>query len=163
MKVLKNNYNEAKTIGVPIVEPYPRTVICDECNSELEYEKSDMHMGYLGCYHLTCPLCGYEIMLDDNEENIKLTVDNIEFPTHFHYTTTEKGAVDCLNNKEIKDSIRRAIGHFRENKDDFSYETGSGNLTVHIYRYEDDGEYHIVVAGNYYSVEIPFESIDYQG
>ena len=161
MKVLKNNYNEAKTIGTPIVEPYPRTVICDECESELEYDKSDIHMGYCGCYHITCPLCGYEIMLYDNEENIKLTVDNIEFPTHFYHTSVENGAIDCFNDKEIKADIKKAIKHFRENKDEFCYETGTGNLTMHIYKYDGDNEYHIVVAGDYYSAEIPFESIDY--
>lgn len=164
MKVLKDNYNETKSIATVIVKPYPRTVICDECESELEYDKSDMHMGHCGCMHLTCPLCGYEIMLDDNEENITLTVDNVEFPTHFYHfnhTSNENSAVDCFNNKEIKSSIERAIKYFRENKNEFAYETGSGNLTVHIYRYENDEEYHIVVAGNYYSVEIPFEQEDY--
>lgn len=161
MKVLKDNFNEQKSIGTPIVKPYPRTIICDECESELQYDKSDMWMGYVGCMHLTCPLCGCEIMLDDNEENITLTVDNIEFPTHFWHATTEKGAVECCDNKHIKEYVRAAIEYLRKNKDEFAYETGSGNLTVHVYRYENDEDYHIVVADNYYSTEIPFEPEDY--
>lgn len=81
MKILKNNYNtdtEKKIIEDKEIEPYPREITCESCKSVLEYEKGDLEMGVLGCMHLRCPCCGYENMIDDNENNIELTKDNVE-------------------------------------------------------------------------------------
>lgn len=142
-------------------EPYPRKLVCEECESELEYEESDMCMGVFGCMHLKCPLCGYENMLDNNEHNINLTVENVEFPTHFWHTSKENGAVDCFNNEIIKKYIKDAIRYFRLNKDEFAWCSGSGNVTIHVYRYTGDEEYYVVASGDYYSTYIPFEVEDY--
>lgn len=158
MKVLKNNYNRIKKDTIEKL--YPKKIICDHCESELEYEKDDVAIGWLGAAFVKCPLCGYDNMLDD-EDGIVLTVDNIEFPTHFHHTSKETGAVDCFNNKEIKKYIRNAIDYFRNNKDNFAYMAGSGNLTVHVYRLEDDEDYHVIVSNDYYETNIPFEKKDY--
>ena len=163
MRVLKDNYNETntKTIVTPIVKPYPRKHICENCESELEYEKSDIRIGALGCVYLDCPLCGCDNILVDNEENIKLTMNNIEFPTHFWHASTGEGAVECLDEKHVKKYIGEAIKYFRKNKDEYAYQSATGNLTVHVYRCEDEQEYDVVLAGNYYSVIIPFEPEDY--
>lgn len=165
MKVLKNNYNGSK-IAVAyesIIKPkYPRKLECDGCESELEYEESDIEMGVLGCMHVKCPLCGYDNMLDDNEHNITLTLNNVEFPTHFFHTSKENGAVDVCNNNKVKKFINNAINYFRANKNDFAYEAATGNLTVHVYRYDEDEDYHVVVSNNYYDTYIPFEKEDYE-
>ena len=154
MKVLKNNYKKAEAFPAKY---YPRKIICDSCESELEYEKSDVTIGWLGAAYITCPLCGKDVMLD--EDGITLTMDNIEFPTHFNHTSKEN-AVDLCNNKEIKKHIRDAINYFRKNKEEFACESGSGNLTVHVYRYAGDEEYHVVVSNDYYDTNIPFEEED---
>lgn len=160
MKVLKNNFDKIATYNNIVKKQYPRKVICDQCQSELEYEESDMFIGWLGAAYIKCPCCGRDFMIDD-EDGITLTVDNIEFPTHFHHTCEETGAVDCCNNKEVKKYIREAIDYFRDNKDDFACETACGNLTVHVYRYSGDEDYHVVVSDNYYDTYIPFEPEDY--
>ena len=161
MKVLKNNYGKVAVAHETIIEPkYPRKLICDECESELEYEKSDIEMGVLGYMHLKCPLCGYDNMLCDNENNIVLTKDNVEFPTHFFHTSKDS-AVDICNNEQVKKYIHNAISYFRENKEEFAYATGSGNLTVHVYRYSGDEEYYVVISNDYYDTYIPFENEDY--
>lgn len=162
MKVLKDNY---KGITKDMAKKqYPKKAICDKCGSELEYEESDITIGWLGAPYIECPCCGYDFMLDDEDGGITLTVDNVEFPTHFNHTSKEN-AVDCLNNKEIKRYIHNAIDYFRENKDEdenvFAYNTGTGNLTVHVYRYSGDEDYHVVVSGDYYDTYIPFEPEDY--
>lgn len=163
MKVLKNNYNQTDdTVITNQIEPYPRNFICDSCGSELEYEESDMRMGFLGCMYVDCPLCGCDNMLDDNEKNIILTADNIEFPIHFWHVSKEVGAVDCCNTKEIREYIHRAINYFRENKEecDWGYHVG-GNLYINVHRYSGDRVYEVTVSNNFYEVEIPFEHEDY--
>lgn len=161
MKVLKNNYKGNRIESVEYVSPYPKKIICENCESELEYNKSDMTYGWLGAAYLKCPLCDYEMMLED-ENGIDLTIDNIEFPTHFYHTSKETGAVDCLDNKHIKKYIHDAIKYFRENKDEFAYHTGTGNLMVHVYRFSGDEDYEIYVTNDYYIATIPFEIEDYE-
>ena len=160
MKVLKNNFIEEVYIKEN-VNPYPREHICDSCGSELEYEKSDLHMGFLGCMYLTCPLCNSENMVEENEGCITLTKDNVEFPTHFWHTSKEAGAVDCCNNEEIKNAINRAINYFRKNKNEYHWCTCTGNLYVSVCRYEGDESYEVTVSNNYYETSIPFEDEDY--
>ena len=161
MKVLKDNYTET------LVEEndayiYPRLCICERCSSELEYEKSDAHIGFLGCMYLTCPLCGNENMLyGDDEVGIKLTRKNIEFPMHFYHTSKETGASDCCNNEEVKAAINRAIDYFRNNKDEYHWSTSYGNLYVDVCRYEGDEAYEVMVTNNFYETMIPFEDADY--
>lgn len=161
LKILKNNYNEVANTSSRF-EPYPRKLICHECESELEYDESDMDMGVYGCMHVRCPLCGYNNMLDINEKNITLTKDNIEFPTHFHYSSKDNGAVDTCNNKHVKEWIKKCIESLRYSDDDWVHYIGSGNTMVHIYKHEGDGEYYVCVCGDYYDTYIPFESEDYQ-
>ena len=164
MKILKDNYNVEETYtegNVEQIAPYPRSLICEKCSSELEYEKSDMRMGAWGSMYLDCPLCGYDNMLYDNENNITLTVDNIEFPIHFHHTSIETGAVDNFTNEIIKKEIRNAVDYFRKNKDAYEWHTSYGSLFMWVHRYEGDGEYAITLSNNFYTMEIPFESEDY--
>lgn len=161
MRVLKNNFEE-NNIKYTKYEPYPRKMLCEYCGSELEYDESDLYMGAFGCMHLDCPCCGEDNMLDPHEKNIILTKDNIEFPTHFYYTSVENGAVDCCNNNEVRKYINQGIDYFRTHKDEFSWNCATGNLCVYINRYEGDGMYDVMITNNYYSMDIPFEKEDYR-
>ena len=118
MKVLKNNYNQEIKQTKQVI-PYPRNIVCEKCQSELEYEESDIRVGVYGLAYLNCPLCKHENFLDEDEHEITLTMDNVEFPVHFHHTSTEN-AVDCCNNENVKKYIREAINYFRTNKEEFS-------------------------------------------
>lgn len=163
MKVLVDNYKKANTES-PVkveIEPYPRKYICEDCRSELEYEKSDLRMGALGCMYLDCPCCGYENMLEENEDAITLTVDNIEFPTHFWRTSTETGAVDICNNVEVKERIRNAVKYFRKNPNEYAYQTQCGNLFLVVFRWDGDESYEVILTKDYYHTYILFESEDY--
>lgn len=161
MKVLKNNFYELPVVKTTIIKSYPRKLICEHCESELEYEKDDMEVGVYGAMHVLCPLCGYNNMLDGNEYDVTLTKDNIEFPVHFHHTSKENGAVDICNNEFIKPIINKGINYLRENKDEFAWYSGSGNTMVYIFRMTGDEEYEIVVSDSHYSTYIPFEAEDY--
>ena len=159
MKVLKNNY-----IGVTPeeieVNPFPKGLLCDGCGSELEYEKSDIEFGAYGCGSIKCPLCEYNNELWTKDECLSLTIDNVEFPTHFHHTSIETGAVD-ISNEEIKKYIQKAINFFRNNKDEFSWFTETGTLHIAVWRMDGDESYEVVVSKDHYATSIPFEEIDY--
>ena len=162
MKILKNNYNEMVNKNIKQVKHYPRKLICEECRSELEYEKSDLRIGEFGCLYLDCPCCGRDNIIDD-EDGITLTANNIEFPTHFFHTLAEEGngVVDRCNTDEIRIEIKRAISYFRKNKDEFHWCSWSGNLYVSVNRYSGDNSYDVTVSNDFYSVDIPFEEEDY--
>lgn len=57
--------------------------------------------------------------------------------------------------------IQQGIEFLRENKDEYYYFTGSGNTLVHIYRFDGDEEYYVVVSKDYESSEVKFEEEDY--
>lgn len=157
MKVLVNNYTD----DVTKLES-PKTIICDECQSELLCDKSDIQIGTYGLAYIECPLCKNQIVNEFTEKyDIELTKDNIEFPIHFYHTSEDTGAVNVCNTENIRNGLNRAIDYFRNNKDEFAYETAHGDLTMHVYRYEGDEEYHVVVSKDYYDVHIPFQPEDY--
>ena len=159
MRVLKDN---SKNIVEEVkVKPYPRKVICDNCESELEYEKSDLYEGEYGCMYVNCPICSHDIMLEEHENSITLTVNNIKFPVHFHHVNSEC-AVERGNTEEIRKELKRAIEYFRENKDEYTWHIWSGNLFVMVHRWSGDEQYEVVVSTDFYNMEIPFEEEDYE-
>lgn len=160
MKVLKDNRNPVHDVK-PEVKPYPRKLSCEKCCSELEYDESDLRMGAFGCVYIDCPLCGHDNMLEDNENSIVLTVDNIEFPLHFHHVSVETGAVEVVN-KYFKEYLYKAIDYFRNNKEEFDWGGHLiGNLCMFVHRYSGDEAYEVIVSRDFYTMEIPFEPEDY--
>lgn len=161
MKVLRDNYT-TQTEEIKQVASYPRKFVCENCKSELEYDKDDLRIGAYGAVFLDCPLCGYDNMFDDHEDSITLTKDNIEFPTHYHHVCTDNGAVDCCDNEHIKKYLNEAIAYFRKNKDDYSWGTHvTGNLFMNVRRWSGDECYEVSISNDFYSMEIPFEPEDY--
>ena len=157
MKILKDNYTE---IISEQTSDYPKNMTCEGCSSELEYDESDFKIGTYGCYYVYCPLCG-EGNLIEEKEGIKLTFDNVEFPTHYWHTCKENGAVDMCNNKKINEWLKQAFAYFKENKDEFSWWTQTGNLRVEVHKFDGDKYYEILVTNNFYTTEIEFEHDDY--
>ena len=162
MRVLKNNLNNGFDKTTNNIKPYPRKLICEMCGSELEYEESDMRMGEYGYMFIDCPLCKCDNMLEDNEKNIILTSDNIEFPTHFYHVSKENGAVDMCNNEYVKKYIREGVDFLRVNKDEWRWSVRSGNLCISILRLDDEESYDIVLTNDFYAIDIPFETVDFE-
>ena len=169
IKVIKNNYIKAEELSenefdkLPKARPYPRRLVCGECRSELEYDKSSIRMGEYGCIHVKCPLCNYDNMIDDHEDNITLTVDNIEFPVHFHHVSKKHGAKERPN-KDVQEEIKKAIEWFRRNKNEdvYTYHTWCGDLFIMVHRWSGDEEYEVVISRDFYNMEISFEEEDYE-
>lgn len=93
MRLIKSNNIESE---------YPKRHVCDECGAELEYDKEDVHIGWMGCEYVTCPVCGSEIMVGKSR---------VQLPTWkatFHHTSIETGAVN-IEDDEIQTYVNRAV------------------------------------------------------
>ena len=163
MRVLKNNYNnEIRTVNKVEEVVFPRKLVCEECESELMYERDDIEIGEYGCAFVKCPCCGHNIYLDDGKFDIEITRDNVEYPTHFTHTSKENGAVDTCDNEHVREYIRKAIKYFRENKNEYSYGGHiTGNLYISVYRYSGDEVYDVYVSNDFHHTVILFEAEDY--
>ena len=62
---------------------------------------------------------------------------------------------------EINKWIQQGIEYFRGNPEAYSYFMGSGNSMIHMYKFDEDKEYYVVVSKDYESGEIEFEEDDY--
>lgn len=151
MKVIEvgKEYEEKET-------QYPIDVTCEYCGSRMLLEKSDVYIGPFGAVWYRCPICKRQCMADE-ATGITLTVDNIEFPKHFWHFGNGKD----LSPEDIKQYIKDGVEYFRNNPDNFAFIAGTGNTYIIVENYSGDKEYHIVVAKDYYDMEIPYEDIDY--
>ncbi len=130
-----------------VKENYPKKIEC-ECGAELEYDKEDMHIGALGYYHITCPVCEEEILLDE-EEVIELNENNLRFPTNYF---------DYKNGNEIEKVdlwVRECIIHLKNNPNKNYVFTGSGNTMVFVLKYSEGKEYYVHVSKREYETYVP--------
>ena len=152
IKVIKNNF-EKEEEKIKTV-----TTFCYECDSELEVSEEDTYIGWLGARFVMCPCCGSETMVDEMD-GIILTKNNLEYPEHFRHASKYHGYKE-VSTDFILEEIKRAIDYFRENKEEYAVELGSGDCSIHVYRCPGDEEYHVVVTRDWYETYIPFEQED---
>ena len=125
---------------------WPKRVMCENCQAELEIEESDVFVGEFGCYMFKCPCCGREVAIDGIERDTPPT-----FRKTFWHTFVDKSN----NTKHIEDDeIQQMINHCVNNliSDDveageFSMQ-GRGDTVVYAFKYEDYIE--ILVTQDYY-------------
>lgn len=123
MRLIKSNNIESE---------YPKRHICDECGAELECDKEDVHIGWMGCEYVTCPACGSETMVNDQR------VQPPTWKTTFHHTNSETGAVDIEDDK-IREYVNEAVKSLCSEKlkpGEF-YITRTGNLLVLGIKWKD--------------------------
>lgn len=159
MKIIKNNYDENQKNEPEVKEKYPKLYLCEECESEFEYDKDDMYYAEYGCAFVDCPCCGEKILLED-EGALTLTVDNVQFPDHFAWTSVRNGAVDQCNNDTVKAYIKKAIRFFRKAPEEYVWSARTGNTNVTVFNCSDDGGYDVIITNDYYNTFIPYEAED---
>lgn len=123
MRLITSNTNKSE---------WPKRHICDNCGAELEYDKEDVHIGWMGCEYVTCPACDKETMVGDQR------VQPPTWKTTFYHTSTETGAVD-IEDVRIKEYVDKAVKSLCSEKwkpGEF-YITGTGNLLVLGIKWED--------------------------
>lgn len=116
MRLIKSNNIESE---------YPKRHVCDECGAELEYDKEDVHIGWMGYEYVTCPACGEETVVSDKRRQPPT------WNVTFHHTSTETGAVDIEDDKVqeyVNEVAKRLCSD--EYKPGECYITASGNLFV---------------------------------
>lgn len=158
MKVLKDNYSTTEYVE------QTNKIVCGDCESELEFDKSDVEIGVSGCAYVKCPLCKHDNFLGDyriDGFDLELTVDNLEFPKHFYRFSKASGAVE-ITDKEVEKRIHEAIKHLRYNDEQDYYVTSSGDTMVLVLRLDGDESYFVSVSKDHYNVDIPYEPIDYR-
>jgi hypothetical protein len=162
IKVIENNYKKGNTEQSNHNndnEDLPIQITCEHCNSKLEITKKDTYIGCYGVRFIKCPCCGKESAVVEMKDAI-LTVDNIDFPVHFHHTCKENHAVG-ITNEEIIKRIKEGVEYFRRHKNEEYWFTASGDTFVILFRYDEDQEYDVIVTKNYYETYIPFDDVDY--
>jgi DNA-directed RNA polymerase subunit RPC12/RpoP len=115
MRLIKSNNIESE---------YPKRHVCGECGAELEYDKEDVHIGWMGCEYVTCPACDSEIAVSDRVHPPAWTVT-------FHHTSVETGAKD-IEDVKIKKYIDKTVKCLCSDEwkpGEFAL-TGTGNLLV---------------------------------
>ena len=139
MKVISQKIKDAQSM-------WPKRVFCDECQAELEIEKSDVFVGEFGCHLFECPCCGREVAIDGIERDMKPT-----FKQTFWHTYDDKSN----DTKHIEDDeIQRMINHCVSNLISDDVEVGefsmqcTGDTAVYAFKYEDRID--ILVTQDYY-------------
>lgn len=130
------------------IEPeYPKRHICGECGAELEYDKEDVHIGWMGCEYVACPACNSETVVSDQRVNPPT------WKATFHHTSTETGAVD-IDDTKIKEYVDKAVKSLCSEKwkpGEF-YITRTGNLLILGIKWKDGVDIH--VTKNYWEDNI---------
>lgn len=159
MEIIKNNYKrtDSENNSNP-VEKY--SITCQNCNSKLVATKEDMHIGWMGAYHITCPCCGEEEMIDVIP-GIDVTAKNIQFPEHFYHTNSNSAKTVEILPDRINQEIKLGIKFFRDNKDEWAWYASFGDMFMAMYRLNGENEYYIAVTKDYYEGYVQFEEEDY--
>lgn len=128
---------------------WPKCCTCN-CGAKLEYDKEDVHIGWMGYEYVTCPACGSETMVGE------CRVHPTTWKTTFHHTSAETGAVD-IEDVKIKEYVDKAIKSLCSDKrkpGEF-YIVRMGNLLVLGTKWEDSAD--IYVTKDYWEDSIATE------
>ena len=166
MKVIQNNYkNQSRDPHQLPEQTKPRVekvnLECENCGSVLEVSREDVHIGWLGLPFVTCPCCNYEMDVEEFEDDaIDICASNVKYPTHFTVSSKDFRAIE-ISDEEINKWIQQGIGYFRNNPEEYYWYMASGNSMVHMYKFDGDEEYYVIVSKDYEHGLIQFEDEDY--
>ena len=126
---------------------WPKRVMCNNCEAELEIEESDVFVGEFGCYLFKCPCCGREVVIDDTERDTPPTFKQ----TFWHIFTGKSDDTIHIKDDEIQRMINHCVSKLIPDDaeaGEFSMQ-GYGDTVVYAFKYEDYIE--ILVTQDYYN------------
>ena len=139
MKVISQKVKEAQSM-------WPKRVLCDECQAELEIEESDVFVGEFGCHLFKCPCCGREVAIDGIERDMKPTFKQTFWHTHVGKSNNTVHIEDDEVQRMIDKCVSNLISDDVE-AGEFSKQ-GTGDTVVYAFKYEDCID--ILVTQDYY-------------
>ena len=140
MKVISQKIKDAQAM-------WPKRVICDNCEAELEIEESDVFVGEFGCYLFKCPCCGREVAIDDIGRDTPPTFRKTFWHTYVSKSNDTKHIEDDEVQRMINHCVSKLIPDDVE-AGEFSMQ-GYGDTVVYAFKYEDCIE--ILVTQDYYN------------
>ena len=138
MRLIKSNNIESE---------YPKRVMCENCQAELEIEADDVFVGEYGCHLFKCPCCNHNTAIDGMERDIPPT-----FKQTFWHTSVKSGSTNTVHieDNEIQKMIDECVHNLISDDvepGEFSMQ-GYGDTVVYAFKYEDRIE--ILVTQDYY-------------
>lgn len=115
-----------------VIENKPKSIICESCQAELEYEDSDLIVGLFGCKGFECPECGDFIFCSDR-------VSEPIYPTTFY---KPRNPVE-LEDNEVNEMLQDVIAKLKNQEvGEFSF-CATGDTTVIGLKFEDEDDYYV--------------------
>lgn len=130
-------------------------VKCYGCGANLLFDKLDVKTGAYGAAYVDCPVCGYEVLIDDEKFDKELNSTNIEFPKDFAHTYSKNCTVN-VSKYDIESEVKKMLSILKQTPDNsdgqyllYMY----GDVLIMVFKGSD--EYSVVVANDYYDTAIP--------
>ena len=140
MKIISQKLKDVQSM-------WPKRVMCDNCEAELEIEESDVFVGELGCYLFKCPCCGREVAIDGIERDTPPTFKQ----TFWHTFVDKSNDTKHIEDDEVQQMIDKCVNNLISDDveaGEFSMQ-GYGDTVVYAFKYEDCIE--ILVTQDYYN------------
>ena len=138
MRIISQNVKDAQA-------EWPKRVMCENCQAELEVDESDAYVGEFGCHLFKCPCCGREVVIDGIKRDTPPT-----FTKTFWHTYVGKDKVFHVDNDDIQEMINKCVRLLVSDEaevGDFTVDT-HGDAIVYAFKYADCIE--ILVTQNFY-------------
>lgn len=115
-----------------IIEDKPKSITCESCGAELEYEDSDLKVGLWGCKGFDCPECGEFVFCSDRVAEPKYP-DTFWIPKN--PKKIEDKEINILLGQVVKSLKNCEVGEFTM--------SGTGDTMVIGLKFEDKEEYYV--------------------
>lgn len=125
---------------------WPKRVMCENCQAELEIEADDVFVGEFGCYLFKCPCCGHMTAIDGMERDTPPTFRK----TFWHTYVDKSNDTKHIENDEVQQMINHCVSNLISDDveaGEFSMQ-GTGDTVVYAFKYKDCIE--ILVTQDYY-------------
>ena len=141
MKIISQKVKDAQS-------EWPKRVMCENCQAELEIEADDVFVGEFGCYLFKCPCCSHNTAIDGMERDTQPT-----FKKTFWHTSVKNGSTNTVHieDNEIQKMIDECVHNLISDDvepGEFSMQ-GTGDTVVYAFKYVDCID--ILVTQDYYS------------
>ncbi len=137
MRVIKSNNTEPK---------WPKRVMCENCQAELEIEESDVFVGEFGCHLFKCPCCNETTPIDGFDRDTPPTFRK----TFWHTYADKSNDTKHIEDDEVQKMINSCVSDLISDEvqaGEFSMRA-CGDTDVYAFKYEDCIE--ILVTQDYY-------------